>query len=54
MKIILKLSKEEAERKIEDQYEDTRTAEQVIIRAIEDVCTMHQIRFISIETKYYE
>lgn len=45
MKIVLLLLDEEANRQVECEEENIRPAYQEIIRKIEDVCTIHQIRY---------
>ena len=51
MQIILHLTKEEAERKIECEEENIREAYRQVIRRIEDVCCEYQIRYIEIEVR---
>ena len=45
MQIIINLPNEEANRQVECEEENIRPAYQEIIRKIEDVCAMHQIRY---------
>lgn len=51
MKIILDLLPGEGNREIECEEENIRPAYKEIIRKIEDVCCMHQIRYYEIKVE---
>lgn len=54
MKIIVRLSDDEAYRNIEDEEENIKAAYRMIIKEVEDTCAKWQIKYKNIEIIFSE